>query len=104
MQYLPPSPPGTPHGIRLSSYTRFIIVELLRVDMSTQERAAAVVPSAVESPRAKLVYLYLDRAGGATADGLANALSLPKLSVYGVLGTLERRDLVERREGRYRPT
>ena len=88
---------------RLSSYKDFIIVELDGPGMSTQKHASAV-PSSVQSDQAKLVYLYLDRAGGATADGIAAALSLPKLSVFGVLETLQRRDLVERCGDRYRPT
>jgi sugar-specific transcriptional regulator TrmB len=69
---------------------------------ATDGEVTGVVPAAVESAEGKLVYVYLDRAGGATPDGIATALSLPKLSVLGVLGTLADRGLVERSEGRYR--
>lgn len=73
--------------------------------MGSPERSAAsaeaAVPPSVESDRAKLVYLYLDSSGGATADAAAEALSLPKLAVLGVLRTLGVRDVVEERDGRY---
>jgi len=76
--------------------------------MSATERASettdAVVPPSVASDQAKLVYLYLDRADGATADGVATALALPKLAVLDVLRTLQRRGVVEERDGRYRAT
>jgi hypothetical protein len=101
---LPSTAAERPAWFRLSSYRDFIIVELDGVGMSTPEHAGTAVPSSVESDQAKLVYLYLDRAGGATADGVAAALSLPKLSVFGVLGALERRGVVEQRDGRYRAT
>lgn len=65
------------------------------------ESAEAVVPTSVESDQAKLVYLYLDGAGGATVDAVAEALSLPKLAVLGVLRTLRARDVVEEHDGRY---
>ena len=76
--------------------------------MSTQERTAeptgAVVPPTIESDQAKLVYLCRDSAGGATPDRVAEALSLPKLAVFGVLGTLQKRGVVAESDGRYRPT
>ena len=72
--------------------------------MSTQDRvrsgAETVVPPTVESDQAKLVYLYLDRTTGATPDDVSGALSLPKLSVFGVLRTLRERGVVEERDGR----
>lgn len=73
--------------------------------MSTREQSAdpsgSAVPASVESDQAKLVYLYLDGAGGATADAVAEALSLPKLSVLGVLRTLRDRGIVEQDDDRY---
>lgn len=103
-QNLPPMAGEAAASIRLSSYRDFIIVELNGVGMSTQEHAGVAVPSSVESDQAKLVYLYLDRTDGATADAVAAALSLQKLSVFGVLGALERRGVVEQHDGRYRAT
>jgi DNA-binding IclR family transcriptional regulator len=69
---------------------------------ATDGEVTGVVPATVESAEGKLVYVYLDRAGWATPDRIATALSLPKLSVLGVLGTLADRGLVERSGGRYR--
>lgn len=71
---------------------------------ATQSTTEAAVPPDVRSAQAKLVYLYIDRAGTATPDGIASALSLPKLAVLGVLGSLTDRDVVEESDGRYRVT
>lgn len=71
--------------------------------MSMQEgEPAPVVPSSVTSPRAKLVYLYLDGAGAATAAEVADELGLGKLAVYGVLRTLRERGVVERLDDQFR--
>ena len=59
------------------------------------------LPPEVESPRAKLVYLYLDVAGEATIDDLSRDLGLKKLTLYGVLRSLEERDAITKRHDRY---
>jgi len=59
------------------------------------------VPGSIDSPRAKLVHLYIDAVSGATVDELRSALGLKRISLYSVLGTLEDRDLVEQRNDRY---
>jgi predicted transcriptional regulator len=59
------------------------------------------VPSDVQSPRAKLVYLALAAGGAATVEELQSALAMTKLTLYGVLRTLIERGLVEKVEGRY---
>lgn len=69
--------------------------------MSTHASGDPAIPAAIASPQAKLVYLYLSGAGGATAAEAARALDLPQLSVLGVLRTLARRDLVRRRGDEY---
>lgn len=61
------------------------------------------IPEAIQSPSAKLVYLYLATARRATADELADRLNMKKLTLFSVLGTLEGRDLVESDGGAYRP-
>lgn len=60
------------------------------------------VPDAIESPTGKLVYLYLATAGRTTVEEMAGHLDEPKLTLYGVLGTLAKRDLVEHVDGAYR--
>ncbi len=61
----------------------------------------AAVPAAVESPRAKLVYLALATAGPATAGDLAAMLDETMLALLAVLEALEERGLVARRTGGY---
>ena len=54
------------------------------------------LPSEIASAEAKLVYLYVDVAGTATADELATTLSLKKMSVLSVLNSLSQQGLVEK--------
>ena len=61
------------------------------------------LPATIQSPRGKLVYLYLATAGEATADELAASLDLSGLCCYAVLRTLTDRGLVIQRDGTYRP-
>jgi DNA-binding IclR family transcriptional regulator len=68
--------------------------------MATQSTHIEVPPN-VESPLAKLVYLALTAGGAATVEELQDALSMTKLTLYGVLRTLTERGLVEEVEGRY---
>lgn len=59
------------------------------------------VPPDVESPRAKLVYLYLSSTDEAHVDELERALGIGKLSLLSILQTLRSRELVCERDGRY---
>lgn len=54
------------------------------------------LPDGIDSPQAKLVYLYLAATDGATVDDLAEALSMKKLSVLSVLRSLSAEGLIER--------
>ena len=56
------------------------------------------LPPEVESPRGKLVYLYLSQSGAATLAELKDGLDLGALTLYSVLRTLRKRGLV-RQEG-----
>ena len=60
---------------------------------TTRHRA---LPSELESPRAKLVYLSLQTAG-ASIDDLQSDLGLQKIALYSILRTLRERELVEKR-------
>ena len=53
------------------------------------------LPDAITSPAAKLVYLYLDRAGPTTVSDLSAALDMRKLSLYSVLDALAGKNLVD---------
>lgn len=54
------------------------------------------LPDDLSSSQAKLVYLYLRVRGTVTVDELGSALGLPKLSLFSILQTLDRNDLVVR--------
>jgi len=64
---------------------------------TTRSRA---LPGELESPRAKLVYLYL-RTATASLDDLQSDLELKKITLYSILRTLRERDLVEKRDGEF---
>ncbi|WP_254765873.1 helix-turn-helix domain-containing protein [Salinilacihabitans rarus] len=61
------------------------------------------LPDDVESAHAKLVLLYLEATGGATADELNDVLGLKKLSVLSVVRSLSTAGLVERDGDEYLP-
>lgn len=64
------------------------------------ERTGLSVPKSLESPGAKLIYLYLRVCGNSTLEDLHEDLNLPIVSLYGLLSELESRDIV-RRQGRF---
>lgn len=59
------------------------------------------MPTGVESPRGKLVYLYLDTVGGASLDELVDGLDVQRITLYSVLKTLQERGLVDKDDDRY---
>jgi DNA-binding MarR family transcriptional regulator len=54
------------------------------------------VPAELNSPRAKLVFLYLSTHGASTVADLEDGLGMRKMTLFSILGTLEERGLVER--------
>ena len=60
------------------------------------------LPAELDSPQAKLVYLYLATAGESTIDEVADTLSMKKLSALSVLRSLSNEELIERDGGRVR--
>lgn len=66
--------------------------------MSTRQ-----LPTNVESPRGKLVYLYLSTEESATLDELHQELDVPRITLYSVLKTLRGRGLVREDGHRYVP-
>jgi sugar-specific transcriptional regulator TrmB len=61
------------------------------------------LPTGVESPRGKLVYLYLATAESATLEELHDELDVPRITLYSVLKTLRGRDLVREDGQQYVP-
>ena len=89
----------------------FIIVED-KVGVTTMQRTmhspptagieTPSMPSELESPRAKLVYLFLSTHGEATIAELESSLDMKKISLYSILSTLCERELVDQDAERYR--
>jgi len=69
----------------------------MSTQQAIQQSTAVSLPTELESPRAKLVYLYLSNAGEATVDEVQSALNLRKMTLFGVLDTLAARGFVDRR-------
>ncbi|NHN49597.1 TrmB family transcriptional regulator [Halostella sp. JP-L12] len=73
--------------------------------MATRTQSGeATLPRELKSPRAKLVYLYLSTRGGATVEALQDGLHLEKITLFSILETLSRQDLVRKDADTYRPT
>lgn len=75
-----------------------MVVEILVASMATTtaEASSRSVPRGLESARAKLVYVYLQREREASVDALAEALDVKKIDLFTVLSTLESVGVVER--------
>lgn len=58
----------------------------------------------LNSPQAKLVYLYIHGEGSATVSELCESLGVKKIALYPVLETLTRRDYVTSEGERYLPS
>ncbi len=59
------------------------------------------VPESIDSPRAKLVYLYLATHGAVAEDQLCEGLEMKRITLYSILQTLRGADLVSRDDKRY---
>lgn len=55
----------------------------------------STVPSDINSPRAKLVYLFLSTHGETDIPEMQSALDMKKISLYSILSTLCERDLID---------
>jgi len=85
----------------------FIIVEPngsnKMIETKTASAAAPALPAELQSPRAKLVYLYLTTNGDATVSEMGESLGMKKLSLYSILKTLRSEGLVDCDGDRYVP-
>jgi len=70
---------------------------------SATRTGGAGMPPELQSPRAKLVYLYLTTNDGGTVPEMASSLGMKKISLYGVLKTLRKQSLVARDDERFVP-
>jgi predicted transcriptional regulator len=71
--------------------------------ITNQSAGVASLPDDLDSPQAKLVYLFLTTAGSATVDELSDELDLKCITLFSVLGTLEDRQLVARDGDEFTP-
>jgi DNA-binding MarR family transcriptional regulator len=80
-------------------YRGFIIVEPnasnKMIETKTARTAAPALPRELQSPRAKLVYLYLTTNGDATVSEMGESLGMKKISLYSILKTLKREGMVD---------
>ena len=69
--------------------------------MMQQTSKRATLPAEIESASAKLVYFFLSTHGEATIGELQECLGMKKITLYSILGTLEKRGLVGQETERY---
>lgn len=68
---------------------------------STEDSAIAQIPSELESPRTKLVYLCLATGGAGTVEEVRDALGMELISLYPVLNTLTSEGFVRKDGSKY---
>ena len=61
------------------------------------------MPNELNSPCAKLVYLYVSVTGETSVDDVQDALDLQKITLFGILDTLSSRGFVETSGDRVAP-
>lgn len=76
----------------------------MSIQQSAQRARPETVPDELSSPRAKLVYLYLDVAGTSTVEDLQACLDMRKIDLLSVLNSLTSTDYVEMENGTYTTT
>ncbi|TQQ79885.1 TrmB family transcriptional regulator [Halonotius terrestris] len=69
--------------------------------MIAETAAQISLPGELQSPRAKLVYLFLSMNGTVTISELQNGLDMKKISLYSVLKCLEKEDLITKNGDSY---
>jgi DNA-binding MarR family transcriptional regulator len=70
-------------------------VSMSQLADTTRPTAVDPLPDDLASASAKLVFLYLDRAGPTTISELSTDLDMRKLSLYAVLDSLAGKGLVD---------
>jgi DNA-binding MarR family transcriptional regulator len=73
----------------------------MSVSQHAPPRSVAPLPDDIDSPRAKLVYLYLSVDGEQTLSDLRTTLGLPKITLLSVLGSLSSSGHIDRENGCY---
>lgn len=76
----------------------------MSIQQSAHVSKPETVPEDLTSPRAKLVYLYLDVAGTASVEDLQSCLDMRKIDLLSVLNSLTGSGHVELDDGTYTVT
>ena len=66
------------------------------LETETAHSAAPALPPELQSPSAKLVYLYLTTSERATVSDMCESLGMKKISLYSILRTLRKEGLIDR--------
>ena len=69
--------------------------------MISQATQTHAIPPSLQSPRAKLVYLFLSTNGTATINELQDGLNMKKISLYSILKTLRKQEIISKDGDRY---
>lgn len=64
--------------------------------MITQEKHAVDIPADLRSAQSKLIYLFLSMNGTTTINELQDELNMKKISLYSILKTLEKEDVISK--------
>ncbi len=64
--------------------------------MLTQSAQTHTIPTSLQSPRAKLVYLFLSTNGTSTINELQDGLNMKKISLYSILKTLQKQEIISK--------
>ena len=73
------------------------------MESKPRHRTAIPIPDAIESPRAKLVYLYVTTRGETTVEQLHDDLGMRTGTTLTMLRTLQERGYLERQNDRIAP-
>lgn len=76
----------------------------MSIQQSTAIATPETLPEDISSPRAKLVYLYLDVTEAATVEDLQACLDMKKIDLLSVLNSLTTAGHVEAIDGTYAVT
>lgn len=77
--------------------------QALTTDSESETETVPSLPTELNSPRAKLVYLYVAVSGETTVDDVQEALDLQKITLFGILDTLTSQGVVEKSGDRVAP-
>ena len=73
------------------------------MESQSRHRTAIPIPDTIESPRAKLVYLYVTTRGETTVEQLRDDLGMRTGTTLTMLRTLQERGYLERQNDRIAP-